>query len=78
MLACPDTHKLRNLPQLLPIVIFGGKPSWQASQDVHKLIDRMVQGVVPYGTYIRYLLVDAWCNPRLADIKFVPTLEYPV
>ncbi len=60
-----ETRRLRRLPQLLPIVIYTGKPAWSAPEEVHELLDQTVPGLVPFGIHMRYLLVDAWRSPGM-------------
>ena len=60
LLSRPEIRKLRRLPQVLPLVIYSGKPTWTAPPDVNELLDRTLPDLLPYGLRMRYLLVDVW------------------
>ena len=66
LLARPEIRRQRRLPQVLPIVIYSGKGTWSAAEEVNQLIDRTVPGLVPYGLHMRYLLVDTLRSPGLS------------
>ncbi|MYC68075.1 MAG: Rpn family recombination-promoting nuclease/putative transposase [Acidobacteriia bacterium] len=65
LLARAEVRAARQLPQVLPLVVYSGKAAWPACADVHDLIDRTLPGLVPYGLRMPYLLVDVWRNRGL-------------
>lgn len=60
LLTRSEIRKLRRLPQVLPLVIYSGKPTWTAPTDVNELLDQTLPELLPYGLRMRYLLVDVW------------------
>ena len=60
LLTRPEILELRRLPQVLPLVLYSGKPTWTPPADVHEMLDRTLPGLQPYGLQMRYLLVDVW------------------
>lgn len=46
------------LPPVLPIVLYNGKQTWQAAQEVAELIDSVPGGLERYRPRLQYLLID--------------------
>ena len=66
LLPRPEIQELRSLPQVLPIVIYSGKPPWKVPKNVEEMIDRTLPGLVPYRMQMPYLLLDVWRTSGLS------------
>jgi len=54
----------RRLPPVLPVVLYNGKPRWNAAEDIAELIVEAPGGLERYRPRLRYLLLD---EGRYAD-----------
>ncbi len=59
----------RQLPPVLPIVLYNGKPRWSAAEDIADLITKAPVGLDRYRPRLRYLLLD---EGRYAESELVP------
>ena len=57
------------LPPVLPVVLYNGKPEWTAVQDVMELITSVPGGLDLYRPRMRYLLID---EVRYEDAELTP------
>ena len=61
----------RNLPPVLPVVLYNGGGRWTASQDISDLIETLPGGLARYQPRLHYLLLDEgrYSEAELAPLK---------
>ena len=59
------------LPPVLPVVLYNGKPRWDAATDIAELIEPVAGGLARYRPALRYLLIDegTYADSELAELR---------
>ncbi len=59
------------LPPALPLVLYSGKPRWNAARDLCDLLAPLPDGLQTYAPSLRYLLIDEGCysEAELSPLK---------
>ncbi len=64
------------LPPILPLVLYNGKPRWHKALDVNDLIIQSPLGLEPYRPHLRYCLIDegAYDEDKLGELTALKNL----
>lgn len=54
------------LPPVVPVVLYNGRPPWQAAVDIAELVAAAPGGLATYRPQLRYLLIDEGALPETA------------